>query len=265
VLWAGRLAHTDPAWTPARSHASQLRPNADFTGRGTTIRAVVTALHYTSDALTRIAAHDRENVRAAAATDQIYVPTRLLPEDNDIPCRYVPAPPAMLDELLATYDAVTEATMRAAAALDQLVLTLSAQPTTLITLRAIAPLTAPYLPHSTVALPARPVQQPPPGQVEQALRNRGISEPALLARAADLDGATKVLISSAASIAERRARATDTVEPAPKDSPAEHQHPARVAAKDSPPATTSGSSLPRLVPIGHQIRHNTATRRRPSR
>jgi hypothetical protein len=266
VLWAGRLAHTDPAWTPARAHASPLRPNADFTGRGTTIAAVVTALHYTSDALARIAAHDRENVRAAAATDQIYIPTRLLPEDNDVPYRYVPAPPAMLDELLATYDAVTEAAMHAAAALDQLVLTLSPQPTTLMTLRAIAPLTTPYLPHSTVALgPARPVQQPPPGQVEQALRNRGISEPALLARAADLDGAAKVLISSAASITERRARATHMVEPAPKDSPAEHQHPARVAAKDSPPATTSGSSLPKLVPIGHQIRHHTATRRRPSR
>ena len=191
VLWAGRLAHTDPAWTPARTHASQPRPNADFTGRGTTITAVVTALHYTSDALTRIAAHDRENVRASAATDQIYIPTRLLPEDDDVPYRYTPAPPAMLDELLATYDAVTEAAMRAAAALDQLVLTLNPQPTTLITLRATAPLTTPYLPHSTVALPARPVQQPPPGQVEQALRNRGISEPALLARAADLDGAAK--------------------------------------------------------------------------
>jgi hypothetical protein len=266
VLWTGRLAHTDPAWTPARSNASQLRPNADFTGRGTTIAAVVTALHYTSDALARIAAHDRENVRAAAATDQMYVPTRLLPEDNDVPYRYVPAPTAMLDELLAAYDAVTDAAMCAAAALDQLVLTLSPQPTTLLTLRATAPLTTPYLPHSTVALgPARPVQQPPPGQVEQALRNRGISEPALLARAADLDGATKVLISSAASIAERRARAAHTGEPVPKDSPAEHQHPARVAAKDSSPVTTSGSSLPRLVPIGHQIRHSTATRRRPSR
>ena len=265
TLWTGRLAHTDPAWTPARAHASQLRSCADFTGRGTTIAAVVTALHYTSDALARIAAHDRENVRSAAATDQIYVPTRLLPEDDDVPYRYVPAHPAMLDELLATYDAVTEAAMHATTALDQLVLTLSSQPTTLITLRATAPLTTPYLPHSTVALPARSVQQPPPGQVEQALRNRGISEPTLLARAADLDGATKMLINSAASITERRARATHKVEPAPKGSPAEHRHPARVAAKDSPPVTPSGSSLPRLVPIGHQLRHNTATRRRPSR
>ena len=171
----------------------------------------------------------------------------------------------MLDGLLAAYDAVTEAATCAAAALDQLVLTLSPQPTTLVTLRATAPLTTPYLPHSTVALSPRPVQQPPLGQIEQALRNRGISDPALLARAADLDGATKVLISSAASVTQRRARATHTAEPAPKASPAEHPHPARLAAKDSPPATTSGSSLPRLVPVGHQIRHNTATRHRPNR
>jgi hypothetical protein len=264
VLWTGRLAHTDPAWTPARAHASQLRPRADLTGRGTTIADVVTALHYTSDTLTSIATHDRENVRAAAATDQIYLPTRLLPEDNDVPYRYVPAPPAMLDELLATYDAVTEAAIRAAAALDQLVRTLSPQPTTLSTLRATAPLTTPYLPHSTVALPARPIPQPPPGQVERALRNCGINEPTLLARAADLDGATKELISSAASITDRRAKATHTAVPAPKDSPAEHQHPARVAAQDSPPTTTAGSSLPRLVPIRHQIRHSTTPRHRPS-
>jgi hypothetical protein len=123
----------------------------------------------------------------------------------------------------------------------------------------------PYLPHSTPALPARPAQHPPPGQAEQALRNRGISEPALLARAADLDGAAKVLISSAASITQRRARATHMVEPAPKSSPAGHQHPARVAAKDTSPATTSNPSPPRLVPISHQITHNTATQRRPSR
>jgi hypothetical protein len=171
----------------------------------------------------------------------------------------------MLDELLAAYDAVTETAMRAAAALDQLVLTLNPQPTTLITLRATAPLTTPYLPHSTLALPPRPIQQPPPGQVEQALRHRGISEPTLLARAADLDGTAKMLISSAAAITERRASATPTVEPAPKSSPADHQHPARVAAKDAPPATTSSPSLPKLVPISHQITHNTATRRRPSR
>jgi hypothetical protein len=264
VLWAGRLAHTNPAWTPARSHASQLRPSADFTGSGM-ITAVVTALHNASDALTCIAAHDSEHVRWAAAREQVHIPTRLLPAEDDVPYRYAPARPAMLEELLAHYDTAADAATRATAALDQLVLTLNPQPTTLITLRTATPLTVPWLPHAPAAITADTAEQPAPGRVEQVLRSRGISEPALLARAADLDGAAKMLISSAASITERRARATDTAEPAPKDSPAERQHPARVAAKDSPPATTSGSSLPRLVPIGHQIRHNTATRRRPSR
>lgn len=60
---------------------------------------------------------------------------------------------------------------------------------------------------------------------------------------------------------QRRARATHTVEPAPKSSPAQPspaQHPACVAEQDTPPATTSSPSPPKLVPIGHQITHNTA-------
>ena len=265
VLWAGRLAHTDPAWTPARSHTSQLRPTADFTGHGDTITAVVTALHNASDALTCIAAYDSEYVRWAAARDQVYVPTRLLPAEDDVPYRYVPARPGMRDELLARYDTAADAAGCATSALDQLVLTLNPQPTTLITVRAATSLTNPWLPHSPATITASPAEQPAPGRVEQTLRSRGISEPALLARAADLDDATEALISSATSIAERRARTSPTATHAPERSPAEHRHPAQLAAKDSPQATTSGTSLPRLIPVGHQIRHPTSNRRAPSR
>jgi hypothetical protein len=264
VLWAGRLAHTNPAWTPARSPASQLRPGAGFTGSGT-ITAVVTALHNASDALTRIAAHDSEYVRWAAAREQVHIPTRLLPAEDDVPYRYAPARPAMLDELLTHYDTTAQAATRATAALDQLVLTLSPQPTTLITLRAASRLIDPWLPSSPATTTARSAEQPAPGRVEQALRSRGISEPAMLARAADLDDATQALISSAVSIAERRARASHTAEHAPERPPAERRHPAQLAARDSPQATTSDASLPRLIPIGHQIRHPTPTRRGPSR
>jgi hypothetical protein len=264
VLWAGRLVHTDPAWTPARRHASQLRRATDFAGDDE-ITAVITALHNASDALTRIAAHDRECVRWAAATDQVYVPTRLLPAEDDVPYRYTPARPAMLNELLAHYDTAAEAAMRATATLDQLVLTLNPQPTTLITLSAATPLTVPWLPHAPAVITVGPAEQPAPGRVQQALRSRGISDPELLARAAHLDDATQALIGSAASIAERRAKTSPTAEDAPERSPAERRHPAQLAAKDSPRATTSGASLPRLIPMGHQIRHPTSTRRGPSR
>jgi len=264
ILWIGRLAHTDPAWSPARNH-SPLRPGAGFIDGGTGISAVVIALHYASDALSRIIGHDREGVRSAAATEDLYVPTRLLPADNDVPYRYVPAPSAMLDELLATYDAVAEAAMRAASTLDRLVLTLNSQPTALTALRTVAPLNTPCPPHSPAVLAAPPANQPPPGQVEQALRGQGISEPALLARAAELDDKTTALIGSAASISQRRAKACGAVKHAPEASPTDRQHPARLAARDSSPAARAATSLPRLVPISHQIRHSTQARRRPNR
>ena len=259
TLWIGRLAHTDPAWAPARNHSSPLRPGAAFADSGTTISAVVIALHHAGDALTRIAAHDREGVRSDAATEDLHVPTRLLPADTDVPYRYVPAPSAMIDELLATYDAAAEAGMRAATTLDRLVLTLNSQPTALITLRAVAPLNTPCLPPIPAARAAPPAQQPRPGQVAQALRNQGINEPALLARAAELDDKTRALISTITSISQRRAEASVAAKHAP-----EGQHPARLAARDSSPATGAATSLPRLVPIGHQIRHSTPTRRRPN-
>jgi hypothetical protein len=170
----------------------------------------------------------------------------------------------MLDELLATYDAVAEAAMRAASTLDQLVLTLNSQPTALITLRAVAPLNTPCPPHSPAVLAAPPAKQPPPGQVEQALRSQGISEPALLARAAELDDKATALIGSAASISQRLAKASGAAKHAREASPTDRQHPARLAAKDSSPAASAATSLPRLVPISHQIRHSTPTRRRPN-
>jgi len=262
ILWIGRLAHADPAWSPARNHSSPLRTGTGFIDSGTEISAVVIALHHASDALTRIADHDREGIRSAAATEDLYVPTRLLPADTDVPYRYVPAPPAMLDELLATYDAVAEAAMRAATALDRLLITLNPQPTALTALRAVAPLNTPCPPHSPAVFAAPPAKQPPPGQVEQALPGQGISDPALLAHAAELDDKTTALIGSAASISQRRANAGGAVKHAREASPTDLQHPARLAARDSSQAASAATSLPRLVPISHQIRHSTPARRR---
>jgi hypothetical protein len=100
--------------------------------------------------------------------------------------------------------------------------------------------------------------------VEQALRSQGISEPALLARAAEIDDKTTALIGTAASISQRRAKASGAVKHAREASPTDRQHPARLAAKDSSQAASAATSLPRLVPISHQIRHSAPARRRPN-
>jgi hypothetical protein len=116
----------------------------------------------------------------SALHQALYVPTRLLPAECDAPYRYVPALPAMTDALLGTYDAVLEAATHAVTALDGLALAVNPQPTVFATLRAIAPLTSPYAPDWPAIPSGRPIRsRPRPGQVEQALRRRGIDEPTL--------------------------------------------------------------------------------------
>jgi hypothetical protein len=196
TLWVGRLAYTDPAWNPSRSHASPARTINSF-GDGHAIGQVVGALHQVGDALAHIAASDRENVRSAAADGDLYVPTRLLSAECDASYRYVPALPAMTDTLLATYDAAFQAATHAVTALDSLALGLNPQPAAFATLRAIAPLTSPYAPDGPAIHSGRTTRRPRPGQVEQTLLRHGVDEPTLLARAADIDDAAQDLINAA--------------------------------------------------------------------
>jgi hypothetical protein len=84
----------------------------------------------------------------------------------------------------------------------------------------------------------------------------------LLARAADIDDATQDLITAATPPSQRRAAAHRVTLRADEGPATRRQHPARLAAKDKPPYTTSKTPLPKLVPINHPIRHQNATRRR---
>jgi hypothetical protein len=262
TLWAGRLAYTNPAWIPARSKTSPLRTIDSLASVDGTVTGVVAVLHQVGDALAHIAAHDREHVRVAAANGDLYVPTRLLSADCDVPHRYVPALPAMVDALLTTYDAAIHAAMRAVTALDDLALAFDPQPAVFATLRTIAPLTTAYIPDSPAIRSDRSTLCPQPRWAEQALRRRGINEPMLLARAADIDDATQDLITAATTPSQRRAQANRTMLHALEGASVYRQHPGRLAAKDSPPYTSSNAPLPRLVPLGHPIRHRAAGRHR---
>jgi hypothetical protein len=264
VLWAGRLTYHNPAWTPARGQAGPVRSAVGLAGTPGTLADVLTALHEISDVCARIAAADRESVRAAAAAGALYVPTRLLAERCDVPYRYTPLLPDFTDALLATYDATIQAATRAATALDSVMRIVNPQRSTLATLRAGAQLGTPHLPYTPAVPVVRQAAQPAPGRVEQALRSYGISEPALLARATSLDGTTQDLINAARATAQRQATARRATLHPPEGPARGPQHPAALAAKDSPVTTGSTTPLPRLVPIGHRIRHSSAPRQRPT-
>ena len=245
VLWTGRLAYTNPAWTPAGPHASPVRTGSAIAGTAAMLTDVVTALHQADDALVHIAGNDRESVRSAAAQGNLSVPTRLLTAECDVPYRYTPALPAMIDALLITYDTAVQDATSAATALDILAFALNHRPAVLAALCAVAPLSGPRLP--SAAVPAtRPITAPAPGHVEQALRSYGISQPAVLAHAAQIDEETSALVTKAAAISQRRATVSRRARRA-TEAPA----PARLAVQDSPPATAT--PLPRLVPITHRL------------
>jgi hypothetical protein len=136
VLRIGRLAYRNQRWTPARAHASHTRNPTDLAPTPGDITCVVAAVHTAADAITRIAAGDREAVRAAAADHRLYVPAFTRANAAVVRRRYRAACPSRVDEILASYDDATEASTRATSKLDDLALVLDAPTWPLATLRA---------------------------------------------------------------------------------------------------------------------------------
>ena len=67
ALRTGRLARRDPNWTPARTGYGLIRDPATLAPSADDITIVLGAVHHAADAITRIAAEDRDAVRQAAA------------------------------------------------------------------------------------------------------------------------------------------------------------------------------------------------------
>jgi hypothetical protein len=135
VLQIGRLAYRNQRWTPARAQASHTRDPADLAPAPSDITYVVAAVHTAADAVTRIAAQDREAVRAAA-DHSLYVPAFTRTNAAVVRRRYRPASPARVDEILASYDDALEASIRAISKLGDLALALGAPTWPLAALRA---------------------------------------------------------------------------------------------------------------------------------
>jgi hypothetical protein len=126
VLRIGRLAYRNQHWTPARAHASHIRGPADLAPAPGDITSVVAAVHTAADAITRIAAEDREAVRTAAADHRLYVPAFTRTNAAVVRRRYRPASPSRMDEILTSYDDAIEASTHVTSKLDDLALALDA-------------------------------------------------------------------------------------------------------------------------------------------
>lgn len=205
VLQTGRLAYSNPHWTPAAADASQRRHPASLADSPTEAIAVLGAIHHATDAIDHIGAEDHRAALAAADENRIYIPVRLLFEKYDIPQPYSPAPDTYLMALTAAYDGAVEATKHTTAVLDDLAVSAGAPNSILAACRRASasvnagrPMRRPLPQTYTVRGPSVP------GAVEQTLLELEIRDPALLLRTAAIDKAGRHLLIGATAKARRR-------------------------------------------------------------
>jgi hypothetical protein len=188
VLWTGRLASRNPAWTPARSTVSTHAAQPAFDHREFT--TVLVAIHHATDAVTQAGRHDHQAIWAAAADLRLLTVTSAPPLAFQIPYRYLSATTSQADDLLATYGAAAQASTRAATALDKLATNLDIPTTFFTAIHAAARRhSTPTRIRARKPVPLtrhRPLPQPP-GQIEWKLHNLGITDHHLLTRAKAAD------------------------------------------------------------------------------
>jgi hypothetical protein len=203
ALWTGRLAYSDPAWTPALSPSQAARPPETLAPEPGDLPRVVAAVHQASETLTRIAATDYDQISKASPAGRLLVATRSLPESFDIPQPFAPAPADRVDTLLISYQGAGAASAHTTAVLDAVAAEVRAPSWVLAVARAAVH--AELSPAEKAGLqPAEPTAEMRefPGPVERILQDLGVTSTEALQRAAAIDQAGERLIIDAAPGAE---------------------------------------------------------------
>ena len=200
--WTGRLAYTDPTWTPASGPHHPARPPHELAARPGDVPQVVAAVHHAGEALAQLAETEHNQLRAATHAGRILVPTRTLTDDYNIPRPYATALPEHTGPLLARYRDARHATRQVTISIGCAADATGAPSRALTTARAATtatPSAGPAANPDDQAAPDGKEQTPDmPGPLQQALLGLGITSPSLLTRGAGLDQASQRLLIEAA-------------------------------------------------------------------
>lgn len=174
---------------------------------------MVAAAHHACETLEVLAHAEHDQIRAAARTGRILVPTRSLPEEYDVPYPFARAPRERVEELLASYAQAGHASRRVAEAVGAVAEIVQAPSRILTLTRSAVAGHADRLPEVPGPGPGRIAEADDnarapsgPGPVETALLDLGVTDPGLLAQSAEIDRHAERLIIDAAATTEARHR-----------------------------------------------------------
>jgi hypothetical protein len=208
ALWTGRLAYSDPQWTLASGPRHEARLPRSLAAEPRDIPLAVAAVHHASDAMTRLAHADRDQVKAAAAADRILVAITAPQDIWDAPRPYGPALRGQIDAMVALYDYTGDASAQATARVADAATVVQASSRVLTAARAATDARHPSRPDTALNAAAAPTAagQPSdrPGPVEGSLHRLGVTSRELLRRGAEIDRVGEQLIIEA--VAEHKPR-----------------------------------------------------------
>jgi hypothetical protein len=203
----GRLVFGDPAWTPSLGPQAPAKNLTDRSADGVRFVVAVEAMHHAADTLARTGAADLHAVRTAVRGSRLYVPTRTLPEEYDVPYKFGHAAPAQAAVVVDAYQAAFEAAVHMVEDLDALAVTLHSPSRILAAVRAAAHPeqrdSQAVVPGSLAARPFSPsrergaIERIHPGPVEQAVSQMQSTDPVLMLRAKAIDLAGRELLTEA--------------------------------------------------------------------
>jgi hypothetical protein len=204
VLRIGRLAYHDPAWAPGVAHRAHARKPYRLASALSDIFSVTAAVHHAADAMTIVAAADRQAIGLAIQAGRVYMPCPKPSGTSDLLYPYVPCSAERARDLLAVYDSAIRSATDLVTALDDLAISAHLPSAALAAPRRNSPPRPGSVPPVIFTDPAAAIVIPEAGQVSPLLHELRISEPAMLTRAELADTAALRLLTEAISKVSRR-------------------------------------------------------------
>lgn len=205
ALWTGRLAYASPSWLPSHGPNHPVRPPGDLAPAPADVSNIVAALHYTTEALERMAVSSEQQVRGAIRAHRILMPAKSLPDGADTFGQFVLAPKNRTTSLRESCHAATKASTRTVSMLAGIAGEVRAS-SRILTAAKIAARPAPFpasrRPAEEALAAAHDQAAPAPagapaGPVETSLRDLGVISPRLLWRASGVDRLASQVIAEA--------------------------------------------------------------------